>query len=502
MNGEGWRRELEARWPLILALGVFALALWAQPNAMVGVFFDDGVYVALAKSLAEGHGYRNVHMPYAPPGVHFPFLYPVVLSLLWRLWPSFPANVTLFQLFDAFALASAAWLVARHAARWASPVARYVALPIGFAAFPLLTMVGVRLSEPLFLALTAGALFATDRHRPVLRHAVAAGGLAGLAMLTRSIGLAVVAGVVLAFLLRGHRRLAAGALVTALLVVSPWIAWVVIVGDLLDPRLTANYGNYVADVREAGILALITGVDLRAFGPIARLGLPALPSWMWYPAAMALVGVVVWGAVGVARPARALVSVLAFYLALVTVWLFTPDRFIWVLLPWVCMLGVMGATDLWRRHMAFRPVVALLGLAVTFGFLKAEARSLTRRGFAAAAEGISAPFAVLAPSVKEETAPHAVIAGADEALMFLYSGRRSVPGVLFQWEGAGGRKYLSSGETAAFYCDMGVTHIASTGPGDEVHRIIDPLLSESGSVVVPLWQLTNGPALYQFRCPR
>ena len=101
--------RLHELFPGLLGLGVFAVALWAQPHAFVGVFYDDGIYVTLAKALAEGEGYRYIHLPGAPPGVHFPILYPATLSLLWRLWPVFPQNVTLFQLFDSAVFGVAAF---------------------------------------------------------------------------------------------------------------------------------------------------------------------------------------------------------------------------------------------------------------------------------------------------------------------------------------------------------------------------------------------------------
>lgn len=59
--------------------------LWAQSDALVGVFYDDGIYVTAGKALAEGQGYRHIHLPDAPPDVHHPPLYPLVLALAWRL---------------------------------------------------------------------------------------------------------------------------------------------------------------------------------------------------------------------------------------------------------------------------------------------------------------------------------------------------------------------------------------------------------------------------------
>ena len=65
-------RRAQELWPGLLALGVFIVALWAQPNALVGVFYDDGIYVVLAKALAEGEGFRYIHMPGAPSNLCSP----------------------------------------------------------------------------------------------------------------------------------------------------------------------------------------------------------------------------------------------------------------------------------------------------------------------------------------------------------------------------------------------------------------------------------------------
>ena len=86
------------RWGWAAGAGLVAAAVAAalMPRALVGVFYDDGIYVALARSLAEGHGYHLLYLPGAPAAVHYPPLYPAFLALLWRVWPSFPDNVVLF----------------------------------------------------------------------------------------------------------------------------------------------------------------------------------------------------------------------------------------------------------------------------------------------------------------------------------------------------------------------------------------------------------------------
>jgi hypothetical protein len=89
---------------LAAALAV-VLAIGPQP---VGVFQDDGAYVILARSLAQGEGFRFSNIPGEPVATHYPPLYPVLLAALWKLSPAFPANVTLFKFVNAALLGAAA----------------------------------------------------------------------------------------------------------------------------------------------------------------------------------------------------------------------------------------------------------------------------------------------------------------------------------------------------------------------------------------------------------
>ena len=83
--------------PLLLAvLSTLAVVVSIEPFP-VGVFQDDGIYTVLGKSLATGQGYRYLNMPGAPDATHFPPLYPLVLAALWKVYPVFPANITLFK---------------------------------------------------------------------------------------------------------------------------------------------------------------------------------------------------------------------------------------------------------------------------------------------------------------------------------------------------------------------------------------------------------------------
>src|SRR4029079_3419446 len=80
-----------------LFISVTILGALRMAPGVVGVFHDDVIYVATAKALAEGKVYRLIDLPGEPPQTKYPFLYPAVLAILWRLWPVFPIILVLLQ---------------------------------------------------------------------------------------------------------------------------------------------------------------------------------------------------------------------------------------------------------------------------------------------------------------------------------------------------------------------------------------------------------------------
>ena len=494
--------EFEAHWPLLVGVFVFGLALWAQTSAMVGVFFDDGVYVQLAKSLAEGTGYRSMHLPDAPAAVHYPPVYPFLLSLLWRLWPSFPANITLFELVDAAWLGLAATLIALHVRRTALPwhVSAGV-LALAFMAFPLLTLVGVRFSEPVFLALAAGALLVSDTDNASVRSAVLAGGLAGVATLTRSIGITVIGGVVLGMWLSGRRRSAIIAGSTAAVLLIPWLVFLVAHRGEVDPLLVSNYGTYGQFAGQAGIVGVLASVDLGALDSLRRLLLPEAPALIAWPLTgllLAALGAGVWSGF---RRSPVLVSTVVLYLGVVTLWPYAPDRFVWIALPWIAILLAMGARHGWSKGSLARWGALLLMAAVAVGYGPREFRSLSTRGFARTASAPSVPFVLLATSISRALPVDAIVATDGEALVYLYSGRRTVPVYMFELEGREAIRF-STDSILTYWCRQGVTHVAASVPDAGLAPLLDDLESLPDVELRTLFEVTAGPRLSEFTCRR
>jgi hypothetical protein len=480
---------VDAHWPQLLALLVFAVALWAQTDAMVGVFFDDGIYVTLAKSLAEGTWYRSIHLPDTPAAVHYPPLYPLALAVLWKLWPSFPENVTLFKLFDSAMLAAAAWIIAAHTRRMGLPKpAQYAAVALGMTAFPMLTLVGVRFSEPFFLVMLAGAIAVAERDQVGVGRGAAAGALAGLATLTRSIGLAAIIGIPIALWVRRQRAAAVASALVGAAVASPWWLWTIRHADSVDARLASNYGTYTQYAAQSGLSGLLAGLDLRALGPFPRLLLPDVPTFVWLGLAALLAAAVVIGIVTLLPRVPTLGCVLLPYVGIVTLWPFTPD------------FGVAGVLRVWRWGPVPRLLTLVLVVAVVWGFGWFQTISLVDRRFTVTADRSSRPFALLTSGISTSVPEDAVIASDGEAMVYLYTGRQAVPLYLFRLEGREMEPF-GVATTTAYFCESGVTHLATSWLGGDVLPLFDALEERDDSTITPLFTVTEGPALFRFKCP-
>ena len=185
-----------------------------HPTNWFGIYRDDGIYFSSAKALAEGRGYILPSFPGNPPQTKYPVLYPWLLSWIWKWDPSFPANlgpsVCLTALFSCGFLVVAFEMLRKFKGVGDWPAVAMVAV---CASLPVFLMVsGSVMSDSLFMLLAlAAALLADKAMRASGRLPLAAlvGVLAGLSVVTRSVGVAIVGGIVMAGLLRRALRQAA-----------------------------------------------------------------------------------------------------------------------------------------------------------------------------------------------------------------------------------------------------------------------------------------------------
>jgi hypothetical protein len=483
-----------------------AVALAMPWRALVGVFYDDGHYAVLARALAEGRGYRFLHLPGAPAAVHYPPGWPFLLSLLWRAVPSFPDNVALLRSANVVLLGAAAAVAAAYLAprlglgRWGAAAL----LALGCTAVPLLAVATVLFSEPLFLVLLAGACWAADAaSRAAPRRAgglaALAGLLAGAAALTRSIGVAVAAGVVLALLLRRRRLAAAAAALPAAAMVLPWQLWVRAHRAAVDPLIASNYGTY-GDIAGQGGLQLSAASLADLARPLGAITLPPAGPLVPLLAAPAL-AVLVLGVAALVRRAPALGLSLLAYLVIVGLWPYGTDRFLWAVLPLLAPAFAAGAADLWRldtvpaRRRWARILVIAGVLPIAAGFAWHQARALPRGAATAAQRGISARLAPVLPWIRAETDTAAVIAGEDEALLWLYGGRRAVPNYLWRVRGRSAED-LGPDSLRAWLEKNRVDWVVLSGRGSDAAPAIDGLIARAPGMLrlVRVWP--EGPLAF------
>ncbi|MEM0951825.1 MAG: hypothetical protein AAGI66_06750 [Cyanobacteria bacterium P01_H01_bin.74] len=265
--------------PLVLLASIITgfIVLYAQliEPAVLGFIHDDGIYAVLAKSLAEGHGYRLLHLIGEPYEVKYPFFYPAVLSVVWRFFPQFPENLVALS-WVSIVCSALSMVVFVYYCRSIKKLPWILTLGIlicAFSNFYALFFYTVTMSEALYLLLSLATIVLAEKlitldHSPASaentvqvskplswqKHWLPWLGLivlSDLCCLTRLLGVAVVGSIVLCllFLKRFKAAVAYGGVVffTSIL---PWLLWVkahtASVTDLNLP-ITKPYANYGAE---------------------------------------------------------------------------------------------------------------------------------------------------------------------------------------------------------------------------------------------------------------
>ncbi|HEX5831507.1 MAG TPA: glycosyltransferase family 39 protein, partial [Gemmatimonadaceae bacterium] len=355
--------------PLLVCGAALATALAMTGDVPVGAFYDDGIYVVLAKALATGEGYRYLNLPGEPTATHFPPGYPAFLAVLWKLAPRFPENVGLFRLANALLLAAVAggtYAIARlrlHLSLNASALTAVIAT----VSVPLLTVTVMLLSEPLFLALALPVLLLAERavEEGRVPRAALAGVLGGVVTLVRSLGIGILPATVFLLLVRRRWAAAGACALGGLAVVLPWQRFAAAHAAEVPALFTGQYGAYtawaLAPIREHGLgfVADVVAVNARQgvgfFRALFAAHLPAGAAVMLL-AALALVAVM--GVRAVSRRAPVTALFILSYLAIVAVWPFHPGRFLWGIWPLLWLVLAAGVASLWRWRPAPVPARA------------------------------------------------------------------------------------------------------------------------------------------------
>ena len=177
----------------------------------------------------EGHGYRAIDHPDRPRHAHFPPGYPVFLALVWGTTgdSAVAAHVASCVCTVAATLAAWWWFRRLHG--------RHVALVLGLALavnWAWARTGSAIQSEPLYEMLGQFTILAAigSVSKGGIGRSIVLGGLMAACLLTRHVAIALVLAVLLDLLIRRRWSSAMAAAAVTLLLIAPWVGWLLFVG--------------------------------------------------------------------------------------------------------------------------------------------------------------------------------------------------------------------------------------------------------------------------------
>lgn len=223
-------RKLAAILLFLLLLAPSAWFAWRNREMpQLGRGHDDAIQYIVAKSLAQGSGYRILSLPQAPFETKYPPVLVWLLSLVWRLDPRFPNNIPIATTIEWMMIPPFLWLTWLWLRRLELPIAwRWFAVAIA-AVCPYTAVFGASIStEVVFSVFMLGSILLTVSALEAengTRLALAAGVLAGLAYLTRTSGIVALISTPAVFLAWRKRREAAAYVAGIAPAIATWTAW-------------------------------------------------------------------------------------------------------------------------------------------------------------------------------------------------------------------------------------------------------------------------------------
>jgi hypothetical protein len=430
----------------MIAVLVFICYAFTHPDPVrsLGRLYDDAVYLSVGKSIAEGTGYRSVHLVGSPVHVKFPPLLPTLTALSWQAFGDL-ARVARTAMWMNIVIVS----VSAGVLWWLARVELKVgAVPAAlFAIVPLLTdrtmfYVSGVMSEPWMLLASLVSLVLVRRvareHRAgrrALGTAVALGLTLAVALFARTQSAAVVVGVLVgAALMRvGWRNL--GVATAALTVpVLAWRAWhgaLIARGPVSPLPDQSSYATWFPS--GAGELAVFAGKVVRASVPLYWSNTAELLVGWSSPKTLALATVILaCGAIGVVllmRRFAALSASVICSVGLLVMWPYVQDRFLTPLLPVIGLAGafaVQQVLDRGPRVMRVPALLAMTGMSLMVLVVNLRSRIEARDGQTTAP--FSAALAGMVEWIDRNTTPDEHVMAPWGAVIYLHTGRRtSIP---------------------------------------------------------------------------
>jgi hypothetical protein len=458
---------------MLLLVAVAAPVYLLRLNGVAGMVNDDAWYVLLAKSLADGTGFKLISspieaiLPLYPPG------FPAVLSPVFRAYPEFPANLWLLKSVSIAAMIGVGiltYLYFRNR-QTSNEVATTAAIAVVVTPAFVFLATSTVMSECVFTFTQLAAIVVAHRSveaegRRATRLLIAAAVIASAAVLVRS---AAAGAVVAVALWLAHQRQWRRAMVftaTVALCLLPWMAYTtaqaptaaqrarhggavaysygeqfwmrvaggpvagtVSAGDL-PARIRTNFVDIVArSLNGIFVPALLrepheSGEEVVVLGPVNNMGATL-------PAMMVSVAFAVVVFAGFIATVRRRVTLTEFFvpvaIAIVLVWPFWSFRFMLPLTPFLYFYLITGAQVLTRSpRVAPLLVLLLIGLALYdhAGYI-VHAQTPDRRArieWLARADDADRALQWIDASLPRD----GMIASSNPALLFMRTGLKSV----------------------------------------------------------------------------
>ena len=437
--------QLSRTIPLLTALAI-SIAVSVTLTGQVGMYSDDGVYTAAAKSLAEHGTYRLINVPGEPYETKAPPGYAALLSLAWKANPRFPQNVfalkALNLCFIAAALIAIAMLTAQLSseAEWLTLVPVAVVAVVGTNAM-LVAFADFLMTDLLFtaLALIVLLLCSSTRNGTTRGREMIIVGLLSFAILTRSLGVALTAAVVLDAVWQKRYRSAIFRALVPGLVFGTWMLWAA--NHRLNQSILIDYYQTYEDSVITQLLGnprltwdVVSG-NLRFLRDAMRWVLG--PIWLIaWPLLVALIGVGAWR---MSRSShRSIILFVACYVPLIVVHPFAPSRYLIPLAPIMVLTLAAGTATVWSvlaqsgrmRALGSRAVFAVLLLMVIGNLMWVQyryrpgdlVRDWTGRDLGYRWSGFEETFTWL----KENTPRDALLGSVFDSTYYLYTGREGI----------------------------------------------------------------------------
>jgi hypothetical protein len=194
----------------------------------LGAYHDDAVYLVSAKALASHSGYRILSLPEKPFQTKYPPVFPLLLSMIWRLDPHFPENLPKVTALCWSLLPLYVFLVFRVLRQWGLSRSEAAGICVLTALSPHVVLSGLMtMSELAFGVLLMVTLLLLERSMtgPRVAMAALAGMAGGLAFLTRTQGIALLIGATVVLLWRRRWLQAAIFSLVFGVLAAAWFLW-------------------------------------------------------------------------------------------------------------------------------------------------------------------------------------------------------------------------------------------------------------------------------------